>query len=119
MRRRRCCPQGRWSTYHVDLQEIGRCWWLQVRCARGGLSCQPPYVAGSGGAGHQGADLARKRPCRYGEPATFGIGASLGLELADESLVVGLGVQGASPLAHQLCGHEWMQHRRLLRSGVS
>src|SRR4029450_7275631 len=71
----------------------------------------------SSGAGHQSADVARQRPCRYGETATVGIGASPGLELADESLVAGLGIQGGSPLAHQLFGHEWMRHRRLLGSG--
>jgi hypothetical protein len=72
-------------------------------------------VAGrSGGAGHQGADVARERPCREGESAALRIGAGPGLALADESLVAGLGIQGGSPLAHQLCGHERMQHRRLL-----
>ena len=51
--------------------------------------------AGSGGAGHQGADVARGGPCRYGEPAALGIGASSGRELAAESLVAGLSIQGA------------------------
>jgi hypothetical protein len=54
--------------------------------------------------------VARGRPRRDGEPAALGIGASWGLELAAESLVAGLGIQGGSPLADQLCGHEWMQH---------
>jgi hypothetical protein len=58
--------------------------------------------------------MARKRPCGYGEPARFGIGAGAGWELVGESLGVGLGIQGGSALAHQLCGHEGMQHRRLL-----
>jgi hypothetical protein len=44
----------------------------------------------------------------------FRTGAGAGWELVGESLVVGLGIEGGSPLAHQLCGHEWMQHRRHL-----
>jgi hypothetical protein len=40
------------------------------------------------------------------------------MELADDSLVAGLGLQVGSPLAHQLCGHEGMLHRHLLGSGV-
>jgi hypothetical protein len=71
----------------------------------------------SGGAGHQGADMARERPCREGESATLGIGAGPGRALADQSLGAGLGIQGGSPLAHQLRGHERMQHRRHLGSG--
>jgi hypothetical protein len=30
--------------------------------------------------------------------------------------MAGLGTQGGSPLTHQLLGHEWMQHRGLLRN---
>jgi hypothetical protein len=65
--------------------------------------------------GYQAADLARHHPRGCGEPAALGIRMSSELELADDSLVVGLGIQGASSLAGQLCGHEVMQHRRLPR----
>jgi hypothetical protein len=58
--------------------------------------------------------VARKCPCREDQSAALRIGASPGLELADESLVAGLGVQGGSALPHQFCGHEWMEHRHLL-----
>jgi hypothetical protein len=52
--------------------------------------------------------------CCWDESAALRIGASPGLELADEPLVAGLGIQGGSPLAHQLCGRKRMQHGRLL-----
>jgi hypothetical protein len=68
----------------------------------------------SGGAGHQGADVGGNGPCRWHESAALRIGASPGLELADGPLVAGLSIQGGSPLAHQVCGRRWMQHRHLL-----
>jgi hypothetical protein len=58
--------------------------------------------------------VARKRPRGYDESAASRIGASPGPDLADEPLVVGLGIQGGSPLAHQLFGRERMEHRGLL-----
>jgi hypothetical protein len=52
--------------------------------------------------------------CCWEEWAALRIGASPGLELADEPLVAGLGTQGGSPLAHQLRGRKRRQHGRLL-----
>ena len=54
--------------------------------------------------GHQGADVGGKGLCCWEESAALRIGASPGLKPADEPLVAGLGIQGGSPLAHQLCG---------------
>jgi 3-hydroxyisobutyrate dehydrogenase-like beta-hydroxyacid dehydrogenase len=42
--------------------------------------------------------------------------ASPALELAGWVLIAVLAIPGGSPLAHQLCGHEELQHRRLLSS---
>src|SRR5215218_10982977 len=89
------------------------------------LALQPtlptPRVGGwsSAGVGHQGADVGGNGRCRWRESAPLRIGAGPGLELADESLVAGLGIQGGSPLAHQLCGRKRMQHGRLLSRGWS
>jgi hypothetical protein len=58
--------------------------------------------------------VAHKRPCREDESIAVRIRSSPGQGLADESLVAGLGIQGGLPLPHQLCGYDWMQHRRLL-----
>src|SRR5215218_4288159 len=74
------------------------------------LALQPtlptPRTGGwsSAGAGHQGAEVGGNGRCRWHEWAALRIGAGPGLELADEPLVAGLGIQSGSPLAHQLCG---------------
>ena len=62
---------------------------------------------------YQGAELAGEALGQNGQMAAPGIGARQGSGVAAESLGAGLGVQGGSPLADQLLGHEWMQHRRL------
>src|SRR4029450_7239694 len=72
----------------------------------------PRRSLGSGGPGDQGADLARQGLRGCGEPAALGIGMGLEMELADDSLVAGLGIQASSQLAHQLGGHVRV-HRRL------
>jgi hypothetical protein len=67
-----------------------------------------------GGVGDHRAELADKLPCCDDEPSAVRIAASRRRELAGQPLMAGLGIQGGSPLTHQLLGNEWMQHRGLL-----
>jgi len=69
-----------------------------------------------GGVGDHRPELTDKPPGRENEPSTVRIAASRRRHLAGEPLMAGLGTQGSSPLTHQLLGHEWMQHRGLLRN---
>jgi hypothetical protein len=76
---------------------------------------RPTHAWSLGGAGDHRMDLADKGPCRAGEPSALWIAASPRPELAGQPGLAGFGMQGGTPLTHQLFGHVRMRHCGLLR----